>query len=632
MKKIVLTCICALAGLTALQAQLKVGDNPTTINASSVLEAESTNKGLLIPRIALTGTASASPLAAHVAGMMVYNTATAGDVTPGFYYNNGTAWQRVVAGSAATTLYTGDGSLGGNRTVTMGSNNLYFTGSGNVGIGTASPAGTLSVFSSSGTQQFNVNPSSTLGLQMLKSNLGANSVYSLQFGKAASTRNLAGLSWNHVADGSSSNYVSIDIFGVGSILNVASSGNVGIGTTSPSSKLHVSGDITCDATVTLSTANSNQATVWLGDVAALRPANTKDFQLWNSVTGTQFTVLQNGNVGIGTTTPSTDIQISSATSAINFGNSDAVTGAWIRNDGTNTVFSTKKGSIYYGFNGTANQMAHRFYAGTASLSEVMTINTNGRIGIGTTSPTVPLDIATSTTINNTNYAYLNASGAVGVIAGTFAAAVSLKTSGRIVVAGGEIDVLSDARTKNVAGRSDNTKDLETLKKIEIVDYTMRDVVAQGNTAYKKVVADQVLKVYPQVVSVMPAAQAVPTIYRTADAITQNQDKLTISLAAEHNLTIGQKVKLVTQENGTVTVDVVAVNSKNSFTVAGIEKPETKVFVYGPEVNDVKMVDYEGIAMLNVSATQALAQQVEAQKAEIEELKAELKAVMKKKKK
>ena len=82
---------------TIVKAQLKVGNNPTTINANSVLEIESTNKGLLLPRLGLSSTTSFSPLAAHVAGMTVYNTATAGDVTPGFYYNDGTKWVRIAS-------------------------------------------------------------------------------------------------------------------------------------------------------------------------------------------------------------------------------------------------------------------------------------------------------------------------------------------------------------------------------------------------------------------------------------------------------------------------------------------------------------------------------------------------------
>lgn len=76
-------------------AQVKIGDNLTSLNPNSVLEIESTNKGLLIPRVALILTTDPSPLSAHAAGMNLYNTATAGDVTPGNYYNNGTRWVRV---------------------------------------------------------------------------------------------------------------------------------------------------------------------------------------------------------------------------------------------------------------------------------------------------------------------------------------------------------------------------------------------------------------------------------------------------------------------------------------------------------------------------------------------------------
>jgi hypothetical protein len=47
------------------------------------------------------GTNLVSPLTAHIAGMVVYNTATAGSgttaVSPGFYYNNGTEWVRLAA-------------------------------------------------------------------------------------------------------------------------------------------------------------------------------------------------------------------------------------------------------------------------------------------------------------------------------------------------------------------------------------------------------------------------------------------------------------------------------------------------------------------------------------------------------
>ncbi len=91
---LLLLCVCVVT----VNAQMKVGNNPATINANAVLEIESANKGLLIPRMALTSTSSPAPLTAHVAGMLIYNTATGGLnslLSPGFYYNDGSQWVKV---------------------------------------------------------------------------------------------------------------------------------------------------------------------------------------------------------------------------------------------------------------------------------------------------------------------------------------------------------------------------------------------------------------------------------------------------------------------------------------------------------------------------------------------------------
>src|SRR5690606_8893417 len=45
------------------------------------------------------------PLSAHVAGMMLYNTATANDVVPGIYYNDGTKWILLTPGFASNISY-----------------------------------------------------------------------------------------------------------------------------------------------------------------------------------------------------------------------------------------------------------------------------------------------------------------------------------------------------------------------------------------------------------------------------------------------------------------------------------------------------------------------------------------------
>ena len=74
-----------------------VGINATGAapNASAILDVSSADKGFLIPRVALTQTNSNAPVGAGiVTSLLVYNTATINDVTPGFYFWNGTLWIR----------------------------------------------------------------------------------------------------------------------------------------------------------------------------------------------------------------------------------------------------------------------------------------------------------------------------------------------------------------------------------------------------------------------------------------------------------------------------------------------------------------------------------------------------------
>lgn len=83
--------------------QVKIGNNPKSINKDAVLEMESTNKGMLLPRLALSATTNAAPLSSFVQGMFVFNTATANDVTPGMYYSDGVKWIKVNVSTAASS-------------------------------------------------------------------------------------------------------------------------------------------------------------------------------------------------------------------------------------------------------------------------------------------------------------------------------------------------------------------------------------------------------------------------------------------------------------------------------------------------------------------------------------------------
>ena len=91
-------------------AQMNV-NSPATPNASAALQVTSGgSKGLLLPSVALTATTDVTTLAgkAHVQGMVVYNTATAADVCPGTYVNDGNKWIRMEGSCvAANTIPSG---------------------------------------------------------------------------------------------------------------------------------------------------------------------------------------------------------------------------------------------------------------------------------------------------------------------------------------------------------------------------------------------------------------------------------------------------------------------------------------------------------------------------------------------
>lgn len=107
-------------------AQVKIGDNPNTINANSLLELESSNKGFLPPRVALNSTASVAPLTGTVtAGMMVYS--TGGTLADGYYYWNGTAWRLVATSELNTVTQSATATLTKNETFVLASNDITLT-------------------------------------------------------------------------------------------------------------------------------------------------------------------------------------------------------------------------------------------------------------------------------------------------------------------------------------------------------------------------------------------------------------------------------------------------------------------------------------------------------------------------
>ena len=152
MNKITLTLAIGLFACI-VSAQVGVG----TSTPAGALDVTSTTDGLLVPRVALANTTTATVLT-PTKSELVYNTAIAGDVTPGFYYWETTPtvasnrWVRLAAGNnndwtltgnAGTTPATNFLGTSDAQPLVIRTNNtekIRVKSNGKVGIGESNPA------------------------------------------------------------------------------------------------------------------------------------------------------------------------------------------------------------------------------------------------------------------------------------------------------------------------------------------------------------------------------------------------------------------------------------------------------------------------------------------------------------
>jgi hypothetical protein len=179
---------------------------------------------------------------------------------------------------------------------------------------------------------------------------------------------------------------------------------------------------------------------------------------------------------------------------------------------------------------------------------------------------------------------------------------------------------SDERLKVIHGVSNASKDLDLLKRLKVTDYHMKDWITHGKSTQKKLIAQQVEKVFPNAVT--RSTEIIPDIYETGLAINNR-----IKVAGTDKVKPGDLVRLMIQKDNheePLDLHVTGVD-KESFTVQCKEPINGKVFVYGVQRNDVRGVEYEAIAMLNVSATQELARHNEQLTAQVKAQAAKLAA-------
>ncbi len=211
------------------------------------------------------------------------------------------------------------------------------------------------------------------------------------------------------------------------ILTMVCEGNVGINTTSPSTKLAVEGSATdveniarfnnqVNCTTRVWLRNSNHSAYWgLSSTSTADPlatgmcpgamtlgfGNNFPIQFWNgSSASVKMTIASDGNVGIGTSSPSTVLDIrgcntDNAVTVRNFcGNSYSAIG-YVNCEGT------LKAAVGIGNNSAAAPFANNAYVYTPASTdflfyiagaERMRVRCDGNVGIATTSPSYKLHV------------------------------------------------------------------------------------------------------------------------------------------------------------------------------------------------------------------------------------------------
>ena len=232
-------------------------------------------------------------------------------------------------------------------------------------------------------------------------------------------------------------------------------------------------------------------------------------------------------------------------------------------------------------------------------NEGIFIASNGAVGIGTSSPGHTMLYVSGSA--SANFGGLGSYGRLRSANGCSTSNTDSRTTSIYAINGvsaATIYAISDARTKDIQGISDHQQDLETLLDIEITDYTYIDTLQNGNEPQKKVIAQQVAKVFPQAVDTTNM-EVIPNIMKMA-SIKDNWVEL-----ENHNLKEGDKVKLIF-ENEEEIVEVLEIKG-NMFQLkpSAVRRLPSAVFVYGTLVNNFHIVDYDALKTLNISATQEL---------------------------
>lgn len=402
-------------------------------------------------------------------------------------------------------------------------------------------------------------------------------------------------------------YINNGIWGkVGETVYSLNSGNVGIGTTNPQAMLDVAGDLRA-STYRLSAGAASGKMLVAADAAG-----TFGWQDQPWLVSGSNAIKNTGFVGIGEANPTSPLYVSGTLYPLHV--NGAVAGATnIRM--TNTSLGTATWDITMtGAAATTIAPGSLSFKHSSQNDAALTIATNRLVGIGTTQPVAPLHVAgTSANTSATAMRYFNFS-SVGITAEpAWPGGTTIYAEGNVCATQAFISAqsfnFSDARIKQIVGLTNNQQDLERLSKIEVTRYRYIDTMANGTAVQTKVIAQQLKKVMPEAVSYR--SQFLPSIMQLATTSGYNvaTGELTITVPKlQQALEFNVPIKCYAENGMELLYTLVAAQGQTMV----LKGPAAmgRLFVYGHEVKDFHVVDYDAIGMLNVSATQALLKRIE----------------------
>jgi len=238
MKKVLfsLSLLIVMSVATTAQNGVSINTDNSNPDNSAMLDVKSTNKGVLVPRMTAIQK-NAIPVPAM--GLLVFQT----DGTSGFYYYTGATWIPLAADGNG--IYDGDGTTPAGTDVTVtdyiniDANTLFVDGTNNrIGIGTTTPLSPMDVRSNNGGPLIRIQNTNASGFSAIDfwDNLGT-------FRVGNGYDNTANNAYTYTPVGTDYNFF---IGTTARIFMDGTSGNVGVGTNTPSELLDVAGNATVD--------------------------------------------------------------------------------------------------------------------------------------------------------------------------------------------------------------------------------------------------------------------------------------------------------------------------------------------------------------------------------------------------